>query len=110
MDAPENYDIQAVLESKTWTFAKTMPHNPHYWTLLKTWGDRDDFFRAVQYIKDHGVIKTFGRTDYIVFYVNGWRYWTMEQAAEDSSLMNRAVVDKTDPPEFWLSEGDVSDV
>jgi hypothetical protein len=103
MDAPENYDIQDVLESKTWTFAKTMPHNPHYWSARQDWDSPEAFYEAANHIYDNGHSKMFGRTEYKVFYLGGWRYWTMSKPYEKTRIINRAVIDETDPPEFRVA-------
>tara|TARA_R110000751_G_scaffold56451_2_gene120407 strand:- start:332 stop:628 length:297 start_codon:yes stop_codon:yes gene_type:complete len=88
--------IQAVLESKKWTFAKTMPQNPHFWSLKTDWEDQSEFEATENYIFENGVEKMFYRKAYTVLYLNGFRYWTVR----GWDLINRAVIDKTDPPEY----------
>jgi|TARA_B100000315_G_scaffold253183_1_gene291457 hypothetical protein len=85
------------LEAGSWTFAKTMPRNPHFWSLRKDWENPDEFLEAVRYIRENGVPKMFGGREYTVLYHNGFRYWTMDDPLEDTYLINRAEIDDTDP-------------
>lgn len=83
-------DAASRLETVAWTFAKTMPNNPHYWTLRKAWpGGSEDFEAVVQFIRDAGHTIRFGRTDYRCLNVNGWRYWTMGSPLDQTTLINR---------------------
>jgi hypothetical protein len=86
----DGFNISEVLESKVWTFAKTMPDNPHFWSVVKDWEDADEFRLAVEHINAHGEPKVFGPRTYIVFNLNGWRYWTMERDTSKTVLINRA--------------------
>jgi hypothetical protein len=51
---------QRLLESQTWTFAKTMPTNPHWYTLRRNWASQQDFVDVVLFIREHGVVEKFG--------------------------------------------------
>ena len=90
-------DVLNELEAKSWRFAKTMPDNPHFYSLKKEWDNPDEFLEAVQYIRQNGVPKMFGGREYTVLYHNGFRYWTMGSPLEDTYLINRAEIDDTDP-------------
>ena len=90
-------DVLKELEAKSWRFAKTMPDNPHFYSLKKEWENPDEFLEAVQYIRENGVSNMFGGREYTVLYLNGFRYWTMGSPLEDTYLINRAEVDDTDP-------------
>lgn len=89
-------NIPELLEAQTWTFAKTMPRNPHFWSVKKDWPDEDSFNAAVNHIRENGVIKEFYGQPYTVFYHNGFRYWTMGAPLEKTYLINRAEVDESD--------------
>lgn len=58
-----------------------MPHNPHWYTLREKWANDRDFVDAVHFIWANGVKERYppGRRgrEYIVLYLNGYRYWTM---------------------------------
>lgn len=96
-------DVLEELEAKSWHFAKTMPHNPHFYSLKKEWENPNEFLEAVQYIRENGVHKMFCGRKYTVLYHNGFRYWAMDPLAEDTVLINRAEIDDTDPE--WARGG-----
>jgi|TARA_Y100000310_G_scaffold28395_1_gene27035 hypothetical protein len=96
-------DVFRELESRVWTFAKTMPDNPHYWSLKKDWPNAEDFFEAVQFITDNGITKIFKGRDYTVLYHNGFRYWTMDPTVESTTLINRAKIDYTDVENLYAN-------
>ena len=65
-------EMVAALEGATWTFAKTMPKNPHFWTARKKWHPAT-FEAVVGFIRDHGETETFWKKKYKVFFLNGWK-------------------------------------
>lgn len=75
---------------RDWIFAKTMPENPHWYTLLKDWGNPDAFYNAVEYIREHGYQEKFGWRYYTYFDLNEYKYWTMGAPVEDTILINKA--------------------
>ncbi len=81
--------IARALEGVPYTFAKTMPNNPHWYTLAKNWGDRQLFDEVVQYIRDHGEVEWFYGKPYTVFFLNEYKYWTMGAPIKDTILINR---------------------
>ncbi len=48
------FDAANILLDKSWTFAKTMPKNPHRYTLRKNWDDATPFKNVVQFVRNHG--------------------------------------------------------
>ncbi len=95
--APQTLDsIRAVLERAEWRFAKTMPENPHWYTLRKAWTDDGAFVEAVEFIRRHGVVERYpdpekGRK-YIVLILGEHKYWTMGWPVEKTILINRKPV------------------
>jgi hypothetical protein len=93
-DQPD--DLQALtdlLEAQTSVFARTMPHNPHEYTLRKTWANDDDFVRAVLFIRTRGAFEWWpdpvrGRC-YVYLDLNGWHYRTMGDPLGRTVLINR---------------------
>lgn len=79
-----------LLQQQRYTFAATMPHNPHEYTLKKDWRSKDEFSEAVKFIRHKPVIETFKGKEYSVFYANGNKYWTMGAPIEETILINRA--------------------
>lgn len=90
-EALSHEDVEKALLSKQWTFAKTMPQNPHEYTLRKKWTGDVPFEAVVQFIRDHGYKVRFGRSDYMCFDIGEHRYWTMGAPLSDTILINRAV-------------------
>ncbi len=91
-EPPTVTEVQELLEAATWTFAKTRPNNPHFWTLRKQWQDPTAFEAVVQFIYDHGEDEVWrDRVRYRVLHLNGWKYWSMNEPASKTTLMNRCV-------------------
>ena len=78
-------------------FARTMPDNPHTYTLRETWADDDEFVTTVETMRRYYESVKFGRSYYKQFYVNGFGYWTMGAAinlpdgAPHTILINRKI-------------------
>ena len=80
------------LVSAKYKFAKTMPKTPHHYTLRKTWGVGKDFEDCVQFIRDNGDHEKFYGKEFIYYYLDGFKYWTMGSPVEKTILINRAEV------------------
>jgi len=77
-----------------WIFAKTMPRNPHFYTLKKTWGQVNDFVDSVTRIRDFGYDMKYGASWYRVLNLDDKRYWTMGAPPKETTLINRALLSK----------------
>jgi len=76
--------------SRYWKFAKTMPQNPHEYTLRK---EKDvEFENAVIYIRENGKPRTFKGRRYICLDCGVHQYWTMGNPLPETILINRALV------------------
>lgn len=99
IDKAEYDRITNLLENAHFTFARSMPKNPHFYTLRKTWEHDDDFVKAVQIIRSCGYVTIFWKKPYITFDLGDYTYWTMGNPinpTEDSggtTLINRKVKD-----------------
>jgi hypothetical protein len=84
----------SLLEKMPYKFAKTMPQNPHYYTLRKTWPDDELFDAVVIYIREYGQSEYWGtgrwKKKYQYFYWKGFKYWTMGSPINETILINRA--------------------
>jgi SAM-dependent methyltransferase len=69
--------IGMLLNQQQWIFAKTMPQNPHFYTLRRKWTSDQDFQWTVAQLRAHGYQKQFGKTWYTQLDVNDHFYWTM---------------------------------
>lgn len=86
--------LDSIFSSQEWIFAKTMPDNPHWYTLRRKWNDDPLFDQAVSLIRKCGYRKKFGKTWYTQININEHFYWTMGAAIDKTILINRAKIDK----------------
>lgn len=89
--------LNSLFHDKEWRFAKTMPTNPHWYTLANTWESREEFEEAARLIREFGYKVKFGRSWYTLFNVANYFYWTMGAALSKTTLINRAFIDKNQP-------------
>lgn len=80
--------FQLFISSRLWRFAKTMPQNPHEYTVRKGIDDAS-FVEAVMFIRLHGYLVPFGGRDYTGLDVEGWYYWTMGNSLDVTKIINR---------------------
>jgi hypothetical protein len=85
-------DIVAALLAAEWAFAKTMPDNPHWYTLRKDWAAKLPFEAVVQYIRDHGTERKFMSATYSYFDHDCWTYWTTGVPLPITILINKAEI------------------
>ncbi len=93
-------NIQTTLEDRRWTFAKTMPDNPHWYTVRKNWKDQDLFELVVVHIRDFGEDHLWHGQTFRYFFMNGWTYWSMGNRGapiEGHYIINRCRTEKTSP-------------
>lgn len=91
-------DIRAFIASHEWTFAKTMPQIPHWYTLRRKARSSEQFSEFVQEIRLRGVQRLFGRRTFTYLDFEGWTYWTMGEPVDDTTLINRARLPGTETP------------
>jgi len=83
--------VVKLLESATYKFAKTMPQWPHWYTLRQTWESSQDFESVVVFIRENGKTEKYMSKEYVYFYLNGYKYWTMEASPNQTILINKAI-------------------
>ncbi len=66
-----------LLMQQQWIFAKTMAHNPHWYTLRRKWAVDADFAWTVAELRAHGYKSKFQHSWYTQVDVNDHFYWTM---------------------------------
>ena len=69
--------IGMLLHQQEWIFAKTMPQNPHFYTLRKKWAVDAEFAWTVEQIRLQGYKQKYGGNWYTCLDVNDHFYWTM---------------------------------
>lgn len=91
-------EISTFIANNEWTFAKTMPQIPHWYTLRRKAGREEDFVAFVQEIRFRGVQRPFGRRTFTYLDFDGWTYWTMGAPVEETILINRARLPGNETP------------
>jgi hypothetical protein len=81
--------LKGTLKNQKFVFAKTMPDNPHYYTLRKSWGSDEEFNEVVKLIRSEGTEELFFGKPFTYLILDGYRYWTMGAPVEKTTLINR---------------------
>lgn len=81
-------DFRAFIARHHWQFARTMPENPHEYTLRRN-ASSSDFEAAVRYIREHGILEDFRGVPYKTLYFDEHKYWTMGAPLPETELINR---------------------
>jgi hypothetical protein len=75
-DPPHDYDPTQYIQANQWTYARTMPENPHEYLLIHRSSDWREHLRFVRFIRLHGFQERLGREMYRYSTPgDGWRYW-----------------------------------
>lgn len=87
-------EVLRVIGRLDFVFARTMPDNPHEYTIRGKNGDEADFAALWQAVAEHGRVERWGKARYRYLYPGGgWRYWIMPRYP---FIINRA---RVAPPE-----------
>ncbi len=78
-----------------WIFAKTMPRDPHWYTLRRD-HDSAAFDRAVLDIRRCGLIRPYQGRDYTCVRLDGMIYWTMGAPLHSARCISGEVVGDCD--------------
>jgi hypothetical protein len=81
-------DFGEFVERHRWQVARTMPDNPHEYTLRSN-ALSAEFDAAVRYIREHGCLEYFEGKPYKTLYFCDHKYWTMGARLPDTILINR---------------------
>jgi hypothetical protein len=85
--------VGRLLEAHRWTFAKTMPDIPHWWSTRRQWpGEDDAFSRCVRFIKLAGVSRRWRRSYNRYLDFGDFYYWVCDPRSAPPSattLINR---------------------
>ena len=88
---PDDLDfMRAFVSGRCWTFAKTMPDNPH-WDTVREWmpDQRDGFESFVVLLRAHGSDEVFWGKSYRYLDLDGFHYWTMGAPVGETTVINR---------------------
>lgn len=88
-------DLQEFVTKEKWTFAKTYaPRWPHEY-IVRDRVDEGLFVRLVEHIRANGYRGKFYRMDITYFDQDGLTYWTMGEAIEKTTVVNRCPKEET---------------
>lgn len=84
--------VREIFENTDWTFAKSTPHIPHFWSAKQDWEDPALFKECAQFIVDNGRLEQFRNfTPKRYLYVGVYRYWIM------SDPVTATIINRCDP-------------
>lgn len=81
--------VRAFINTRQWHFAKTMPEIPHWYCLREDRDDAGEFLWFAKYIRAHSEPGMFYGRVYHYYYLDGYKYWSMDERPEDCDLINR---------------------
>jgi hypothetical protein len=85
------FDPVAFINAHEWTFAKTMPDNPHEYVARKNVAR--DFDDMVRFIREHGHARLYQKRLYLYWEHDGWLYWSMGWPVNETIIINRARIE-----------------
>jgi ubiquinone/menaquinone biosynthesis C-methylase UbiE len=94
------------LLSAHYQFAKTMPENPHYYTLRKTWSNDAEFVAVVEHMRLYGYPEVFEGKTYTQYPANGFKFWTMGNPIDVTTLINRKPIQNNAPYDAFAAAYD----
>ena len=89
----KNHSIEQLVNDLVWTYAKTMPDNPHYY-IVKQEQNPLDYDRLYWYIFDHPTIVEYEGIEYKTAIIGEYMYWIMTDDFSKSRLINRKRIEK----------------
>lgn len=84
--------VSDLLAAHPFRWAKTLPRNPHEYTLRHEWADvgEEVFEKGVRMIREHGYTEWFGGYPWRMLNANGYKYWTYySSSVEEVIVLNR---------------------
>ena len=98
MTAADRAFLRRFIASRKWQFARTMPENPHEYTVRK-WKpsafEQARFDRFVKLLVTEGWRGKFGKRWWPYIDVDGYSYWTFGSPLENTTLINRKRIEDT---------------
>lgn len=88
-------EMKSFIKKHQWTFAKSMPKNPHYYVCkdrLQSEDDREEFSNVVRFIQKYGYDEPFWKTTIRYLEVGLYKYWTMGYHWDMTIIINRALI------------------
>jgi len=83
-------ELRDAVNKLKWTFAKTMPKNPH-WYIVRNPAIEDVYVALFNATIEHGKNEWFYSKHIQYFYLgDGYKYWRMTDDINESKIINRA--------------------
>ncbi len=95
LDINKREKLREMIVRCQWTFAKTMPKVPHEYIVRDKCGLTDEeflFFVDIQ--RNYGKVGRWGKYILPYLYVGNYKYWTMGAPYEETTIINRALVNE----------------
>lgn len=81
------------LESARWNWAKTYEkYAPHWYCVRDEFGNDTLFDEVVKFMRENSRTEYFFKKPFQYFYHDGWKYWTMGNPINETTIINRAKV------------------
>ncbi len=90
-------EIRTLIANLTWTFAKTYAKkSPHEYAVVKVGqAYRDEVVEFMKYIFEHGEKELYFGKPFIVYRIDGRKYWSMARSKDNISgnnyVLNRSM-------------------
>jgi hypothetical protein len=93
------------IKAQPFTFASTMPENPHHYIIEKTRGG-PEFTAFVEYLETHGEVGIFEGYHYRYLEIDEFTYWLTHGVGAGSIINRKLTVDAGwDPPREATAAG-----
>ena len=108
MNYDESYTRSLIARVK-WTWAKTYVAIPHEYIVRDSCGLTDtEFEYLVHAQREHGIPEQWHKYNFPYLYIDGYKYWTMGDAIENTTVINRQKVfsefdsiELVEPEDLW---------
>ncbi len=81
--------LASLLTKASYRFARSMPHNPHWYTHKDKWKSKEDFVWCVSTLRRYSYIEEYQGSKYKMFDVNGMKHWTMFASDSATTILNK---------------------
>jgi len=89
------YKFKQIINEANWTFASTMPHNPHWYVVRGKTMSEENYSFLFEFIKKCAIKQEFEGKWYDCVEYNNYIYWIMSRTLDDklghprSKIINR---------------------
>ncbi len=81
-------EVEAWLAARHWQFARTMPRNPHHYTV-RAWNPEEEFELVVLHVRERGYQQVYGGYEYTCYDAGEHFFWTMGADLRSTVVLNR---------------------